>query len=90
MNNIPIKTELLENFRRLTYKLLNKHLHYINEFGELDLPKVLADYDELLKVVALSNPTDEIRNYRIMLGLSLGINLLVTVAFAVGYITVAF
>lgn len=86
--NIPVKTEFLEEFKRLTYKLLNKHLHYITDGGELDLAKVLADYEQLTRIIAMSNPTDEIRNYRIFLALSLGINLITAIGLSFGYIII--
>lgn len=84
--NIPVKTEFLEEFRRLTYKLLNKHLHYIKDNGEVDLSKVLADYERLTKIIAMSNPNDEIRNYRIILALSMALNLLTVLGLSFGYL----
>lgn len=84
--NIPVKTEFLEEFRRLTYKLLNKHLHYIKDNGEVDLSKVLADYERLTKIIAMSNPNDEIRNYRIILALSMAFNLLTVLGLSFGYL----
>lgn len=79
--NLP--NEYLDQFNQLKIKLLNRHLNYVHE-GQLDVEKLLSDYAKLLTILSVGQPTEEIRNYRIALFISVLLNVSFVVALQLG------